>query len=120
MRTMIAFVGLFTLSLLGCGPERTDIPLERDDNTLENATYCVNGLGWAHQAGLIDAERSALLFPWAITREGNRITCSVTEGGELAHIVVDVRCGDEDSEVCAALISAKGQVVEGHAQPSAG
>lgn len=110
---VVLIVALFAIGQCeGPSPANEPAAGERDANTLENATYCVNGLGWAQGSGMVGRETSSFVFPWAITRDGDRITCAISDGDELSNIVVEARCADADNEVCAALISAKGVGVE--------
>lgn len=107
----IAVVVVAILSLGQCAnePEPATVSKVQVANTRENATYCTSGLEWARRAGEVDRESSALVFPWAITREGDRITCAITNRGEMTHIVVEARCADEENVLCASVVSVSGR-----------
>lgn len=110
----LAAISVVVIVVLSLGqranePEPATVSKVQVANTRENATYCTSGLEWARRAGEVDGESSALVFPWAITREGDRITCAITNRGEMTHIVVEARCADEENLICASVVSVSGR-----------
>lgn len=73
------------------------------------AGHCVAGLTEAQELRIIDGDKSALIFPWEVTRldsvnDDPVYECRATDQGRSIYVTVQQLCGDEDNVACTRLV----------------